>query len=429
MRFISSVLASFLLLTWCKASDNSRGNPSPFINPSGQPVQQLIELTPPDGTQDGRFGQSVAIAGDTIAVESFSSENGQGAVYVYMKPATGWKDATLTAELTAVSNDFGWLGTPIAISPDGNTIVVNGGFSNYAYPVVLVYVKPAGGWVNMTQTAELYATGGGVFSFGYSLATDGDYVLVGSLVCSGIGDFSSGEAYLYVKPAGGWIDMSQTAKLEETDPIGCDEYGYAVSIQGDTAVVGRTGAGMTPPVAPGGLYVFTKPVGGWATMGETAKLTGQPNSLPNGLGYSVALSGGTILAPLTLTGSPRSGAYIYTEPADGWVNATQTATLTNTNSGVTSIGSGIALDGSTAAVIAEYRGDTTSALTLYEEPSGGWQNASKPNVTVFPSDEAEDDYFGLRAVAMSGDIIVVAAEDATRDGNMAQGAAYIFQQN
>jgi hypothetical protein len=147
------------------------------------------------------------------------------------------------------------------------------------------------------------------------------------------------------------------------------------------------------------------------------------------LGYSVALSGGTILAPLTLTGSPRSGAYIYTEPADGWVNATQTATLTNTNSGVTSIGSGIALDGSTAAVIAEYRGDTTSALTLYEEPSGGWQNASKPNVTVFPSDEAEDDYFGLRAVAMSGDIIVVAAEDATRDGNMAQGAAYIFQQN
>jgi hypothetical protein len=429
VRFISSVLGSLLILTLCNASENPKSKPSSPAQAGGNSAQQLVELTPADGGQDGFFGQSVAIAGDTVAVESFSNKNGQGAVYVYVKPASGWKNATLTAELTAVGGSSGWLAAPVVISPDGNTIVVSGIFSGNVYPVVLVYVKPAGGWVNMTQTAELHATHGGVFDFGFSIATDGDDILVGALGCSGNGDFSSGAAYLFVKPAGGWTDMSQTATLEETDPLGCDNFGGAVAIQGNTAVVGRSGGGMTPPVAPGALYVFTKPAGGWVTMGETAKLTGQTNTLGDYLGASVALSGNTILAPLNFTGSPNSGAYIYTEPTGGWVNGTQTATLTNTNKGVTSMGIGIALDGSTAAVIAQYRGGSTRALTLYDEPAGGWQNATTPNVTMIPADEAASDGFGTRAVAISGGIIVVGAQDATRNGNTAEGAAYIFQQN
>jgi len=428
MKFTSLPVLSLLLAVWCSAQQPANSDSSAAHAP-GKPVQQLVELTPPDGGFDGFFGQSVAIAGDTIAIESFSNNNGQGAIYLYVKPATGWKDATLTAQLTAANVSTGWLGGPVLISPDGNTIVVNGTFSNTPYPEVFVFVKPTGGWVNMTQTASLHATHGGAFDFGYSIATDGDNILVGSLGCSGDGDFSSGAAYLFVKPAGGWTDMTETAMLEETDPIGCDDYGAAVAIQGDTAVVGRTGGGMTPPVAPGALYVFTKPAGGWITMGQTAKLMAQPNRATNGLGFSVALSGSTILAPLTLTGSPRSGAYIFTKPAGGWANGAQTASLANISKGVTSIGVGIALDGSTAAVIANYRGGTTRALTLYDEPANGWQNVSMPDTTVIPSDEAPNDSLGTRAVSMSGGIIVVGAPGASRNGNAAEGAAYIFQQN
>ena len=428
MRFTSVVLAFFLLLTLCNASENSKTTTA-NAHAGAKSVQQLIELTAPDGGANSYFGESVAIAGDTIAVESFSNENGQGAVYVYVKPATGWQNATVTAELTAAGVSSGWLAAPVVISPDGNTIVVSGIFSGTAYPVVFVYEKPAGGWVNMTQTAELYATGGGVFDFGYSIATDGTDVLVGARGCSGDGDFSPGEAYLFVKPAGGWTNMSQTAMLEETNPDDCDDYGAAVAIQGNTAVVGKSGGGMTPPVVPGSLYIFNKPAGGWGTIGQSAKLTGQTNSIIDYLGATVALSGGTILAPLTLPGTHTTGIYIYTEPAGGWANGTQTATLTNTNKGVTSIGNGSAIDGSTAAVIAEYQDGASTALTLYDEPAGGWQNATTPNVTVFPSDEAAGDYFGTRAVAISGGTIVMGAQGATRNGLSREGAAYIFQQN
>ena len=429
MRFTSSVLASFLLLTVCNASENPKSTTPSHAHSGANSVQQLIELTPPDGAQDGYFGESVAIssAGNTVAVESFNNAAGGGAIYVYEKPATGWQNATLSAELTVTGAQ--WLYPPVVMSPDGSTIVASGYVKNQLYAQVYVFLKPADGWVNMTQTAILHATHGGASNFGYAIATDGDDILVGSLGCSGNGDFSSGEAYLFVKPAGGWTDMTQTGLLEETDPIGCDRYGDAVAIQGDTAVVGRSGGGMTPPVAPGALYVFTKPAGGWGTMSETAKLTGHTNGLTDYLGATVALSGGTILAPLTLPSSTTTGAYIYTEPAGGWVNGTQTATLTNTNKGVTSIGNGSALDGSTAAVIAEYQDGTSFALTLYDEPAGGWQNASTPNVTVFPSDEAAGDYFGTHAVAISGGTIVIGAQGATRNGIAREGAAYIFQQN
>ena len=103
--------------------------------------------------------------------------------------------------------------------------------------------------------------------------------------------------------------------------------------------------------------------------------------------------------------------------------------MTDTNKGVASIGVGSALYGPAAAVIANTGGRFTGikALTLYDEPAGGWQNASTPNAGIIPSDETATDNFGLRAVAIQGDIIVVGALGATRDGNSAEGAAYIFQ--
>jgi hypothetical protein len=429
-----------VVLSLLAATSIASAQPNPFsqqAGPSDRPpathsIQQLIELTPPDGGVDGFFGQSVAIAGDTIAVESFSNNDGQGKIYVYVKPSTGWQDATVTAELT-IAGFSGWMASPVVISPDGSTIVVNGAFdSNYLYPEVFVFVKPVGGWVNMTQTAALNAKDGGEYDFGYSIATDGDDVLVGALGCSGNGDFTSGKAYLFVKPANGWTNMtSQTADLEESDAIGCDDYGNSVAIQGDTAVVGRTGAGMTPPVAPGSVFVFTKPSTGWVTMKQTAQLSAEQNYLNSGLGYQVSLSGNSILALTSLQGSPNSGALIFTEPSGGWVNGTQNATLTDIDEGVSFLGAGSALNGTTAALISV---DGTipqgvRGLVLYDQPEGGWQNASSPNDTIIPSDETVNNSFGSGSVAMSGDTIVVGYASATRNGITAEGSAYIFQQN
>src|SRR6266478_5679876 len=114
-------------------------------------LRQLAELTASDsrGPEDN-FGASIAMSGDTIVVGAPFASNTTGAAYVFVKPASGWANMTETAELTA-SDGYTFLdfGTSVGIS--GDTIVVGSIGHNAAY----VFTRPAGGWKNMTETAVL----------------------------------------------------------------------------------------------------------------------------------------------------------------------------------------------------------------------------------------------------------------------------------
>src|SRR5579884_2381082 len=89
-------------------------------------LSQAAELTASDGAAGDLMGESVAVSGSTIVVGAPDHQVGanpqQGAVYVFTKPASGWANATQTAELTAsdgAASDM--LGFSVAIS--GQTIV------------------------------------------------------------------------------------------------------------------------------------------------------------------------------------------------------------------------------------------------------------------------------------------------------------------
>jgi hypothetical protein len=414
MRPFVAALCSLLTLSVCSIAEQPKTSSSTHAAASANSLVQVAQLLPTDASGFADFGISVAVSsdGNTIAVGAFQNNNGQGAIYVFVKPTGGWQNMTQTAELTVSGFPAVGLGYPVAMSPDGNTIVGNGvettSPDNGAQ--VFVFVKPAGGWTNMTQTAALYARGGGNIGFGNKIATDGDNILVGATGCGGNGDFSAGAAYLFVKPAGGWTSSTETGSLEESDSYPCDDYGSSVAISGNTAVVGRTGAGMTPPSSPGAFYVFTKPAGGWATETQAAKLATSNSQQLNELGSNVALSGNTIFGSTEFIANARktSAAYIFTEPSGGWVNMTQTATLTNTTPGV-NLTQNVALNGATAAVSAG--NNQQSFVTLYYEPAGGWQNSSSPSVTLL-SEPAS-------AVALTEGLVVT--------GSTTQDAAYVYE--
>src|SRR3954470_5950690 len=69
------------------------------------PFVQEAKLTASDGGAVDALGGSVAISGDTVvagAIAAKVDENSQqGAAYVFVKPPTGWANATQTAKLTA----------------------------------------------------------------------------------------------------------------------------------------------------------------------------------------------------------------------------------------------------------------------------------------------------------------------------------------
>jgi hypothetical protein len=70
------------------------------------------------------------------------------------------------------------------------------------------------------------------------------------------GGINAGSAYTFVKPPGGWADMTETSKLTASDGAPSDFFGVSVALSGDTAVFGahfdsHPGAGQA-----GSAYVF-----------------------------------------------------------------------------------------------------------------------------------------------------------------------------
>src|ERR1700689_3026153 len=193
---------------------------------------QLAKLTASDATKLSFLGVSVAISGNTVAV-GIGSTHVQGAVYIFVKPASGWSNMTQAAKLTASDgavNDY--VGYSVGFS--GNTVVAGAPNTDGDVGAAYVFVKPASGWANMTETAKLTASGShqGV---GNSVAISGNTVVVGS---PDYNVFGPGAALVYVKPATGWASMTQTATLTSSDGQTHDSFGSAVAMSGNTIVAG-----------------------------------------------------------------------------------------------------------------------------------------------------------------------------------------------
>ncbi|MTI29216.1 FG-GAP repeat protein, partial [Xanthovirga aplysinae] len=119
-----------------------------------------------------------------------------------------------------------------------------------------------GGWEEMNETIKLTASDGAEYDyFGYSVSISGDQLVVGAYFDDDKGS-SSGSAYLFEKPDGGWVGMNETAKLTASDGTAHDYFGAFVSISEDLVVVGAYGKDENG-VDSGSAYLFEKPEGGW----------------------------------------------------------------------------------------------------------------------------------------------------------------------
>jgi hypothetical protein len=268
-------------------------------------MTQTAKLTASDGAGGDTFGYATGISGDTVVVGAHNDQvvggdYERGSVYVFVKPPTGWVNMTQMAKLT--SSDGGAYDLfGISISISGDTIVAAAQRKCAAY----VFVKPPTGWANMTQTARLDSSSTIYDYFGYSAAISGDTVAIGA-PWDGVGSNSQqGSVYAFVKPGGGWSNMTETAKLTASDGGYKHYLGLSVAISGDrVAAIGGNAA-----------YVFDKPTGGWAgNLNENAKLTN-----PSGLGCGgstpptkcIAVDADTIVATSFSADSNKGAGYVF----------------------------------------------------------------------------------------------------------------------
>ena len=401
------------------------------------PLIQRAKLTASDGANSDILGTSVSISGDTVVVGATGVDVGnnadQGAVYVFEKPASGWKDLTQTAKLTAsdgmAQDEFG-----NAVSINGDTVVVGAARvekgSNIDQGAVYVFVKPASGWQDMTQTAKLTASDGiAQDEFGNAVSINGDTVVVGAARVDKGSNIDQGAVYVFVKPASGWKDLTQTAKLAASDGMAQDEFGNAVSINGDTVVVGAGRVDKGSNIDQGAVYVFVKPASGWQDMTQTAKLTASDGNGGDHFGISASISGDTLAVGAYRWNFEQGAVYVFVKPAGGWKDMIQTAKLTASDGRpLEHLGFSTSVDQDTVVVgahLAEVsRNLYQGAVYVFEKPSGGWKNMTQ-TVKLTALDGIAHDEFGS-AVSICGPSLVVGAPYARIGSNQYQGAAYVY---
>jgi len=294
--------------------DNGSNSGSAYIFiRSGTVWTQQAKLTASDGTANDTFGRSVALSGDTALIGAEGDDdNGSfsGSAYLFVKPISGWATTgTYNAKLTAAdgaANDS--FGRSVALSGDTALIGAigdedNGTTSGSAY----IFVISGTTWV---QQAKLTAADGAAGdTFGRSVALSGDTALIGA---SGDDDngSNSGSAYIFIRSGTVW---TQQAKLTAADGAAADSFGRSVALSGDTALIGAH-LDDDNGFSSGSAYLFVKPATAWVTTTQTAKLTASDGASGDEFGWSVALDGDTALIGAygdDDKGSFTGSAYIY----------------------------------------------------------------------------------------------------------------------
>ena len=361
-------------------------------------LQQLAEPTASDsGGVGDQFGASIAMSGNTIVVGA-PYAHGTGAVYVFVKPASGWTNMTQTAELTA-SDGYSFLEFGISVGISRDDIVVR----SYGHNAAYVFTRPQGGWTNMTETAVLSSDNGVATLFGYSVAIDGSTIAVGEPKTF----TDRGRAQVFTKPVGGWVNATPKGRINASDTTDFSYFGTSLSVSGSTIVVGAYAVNDYT----GAAYVFVQPASGWSgSHSQTAKLTASDGKIFDAFGGAVAISGNTVAVGAPQNNNGFGGAYVFVEPASGWTDMTQTGKLLASGIGGYYFGSAVAVASAKIGVGAPTLLDPGVVCT-YLEPASGWHNQ------VPHSEETVAGSVALGSSVAIGDIYLAAG---------AQSAVYVF---
>ncbi len=259
--------------------------------------------------------------------------------------------------------------------------------------------------------------------FGNAVDIHGHTAVVGAHANDADG-FNAGSAYIYTRDAlGAW---SQQAKLTPLDPRPQGFFGYSVSIDGDTALIGANGNDEAIPTPLGAAYVFTRDASGvWS---QQAKLLSLDGIAGDDFGSSVAIDGNTaIIGAFGHSNSgngPNSGAaYIFTRDASGvWSEQAKLFPSDPMTQGF--FGTAVAIHGNTVVVGAmgndEIIAVPGAAYVFVRNASGVWSQQAK----LTPAGGMAYDFFGI-SVALHENTAIIGANGDDGLGQNA-GSAYIF---
>ncbi len=286
--------------------------------------------------------------------------------------------------------------------------------------------EPDGLW---PETAHLVASEASVNDlFGASVSLDGDGALVGApfdaLVMSGVPSIVSGSAYFFERNSNGiWVEV---VRLLPSDGADSDNFGTALCLQGDRALVGAH-LDDDNGSSSGSVYAFERDTGGaWS---ETAKLLASDGALADVFGSALSLSGDRALIGAYQdddNGSNSGSAYLFERQSNGSWLEIQKIVASDGGAG-DRFGHSVALEGDCALIGAPNHDDLGSdsgAVYVFERSQGGaWIEVEK----LVANGGDEGDVFGW-SMSLSADRALISAHLDNTLGTLS-GAAYVFRRD
>lgn len=300
--------------------------------------QQLLAS---DGGAFERFGQAVAIEGDTVMIGASSADQFEGVrpggVYVFTRTNNTWSEQQKLGASDGVDRDF--FGSEIALQ--GDTLVVGAPSTDVTNPnlpgAAYVFTRSNSTW---SQQQKLVPNVGSPNDrFGDSVAVDGNTIAVGAAGVT-VGENSlQGAVYVFTRSGSSW---SQQQQLITSDGAEGDRFGVAVAVQGDTVFGAATGGTVVGSAIPGAVYVFSRSGEAWT---QQQKLAGSPAQIRDFFGETLAVEGDTLAIGALGTDQLQGVAYLYVRQGGMWLF--QNRIVSDDIATGDTFGASVALSGST----------------------------------------------------------------------------------
>lgn len=347
-----------------------------------QYTQQGSRLRAFDGV-GAALGTSLAISADgNTAIAGGPTDHSQtGAAWIFTRNGKVWTQQGAMLHGTGSIADQAQQGTSVAMSADGNTVLIGGPRDRCdcpfdgTYPgATWVFTRTAGVWTQ--QGDKLFGSGAnGSAEQGSSVAlsADGNTAIIGGP----LDNSGAGAAWIFTRSGDAWTQ--EGSKLVGISLTGTSGRGYSVAISGDgnTVLIGAPSG-----VDGGSAFLFTRDGGGWTQQSQFIGFGGvsQPGS-PLRFGASVALSydGTTAMVGGPGDSTEVGAAWVFVPALNGeW--AMQGPKLTGTtenNGGRQGTSVSLSADGNTAVIGGPLDHPEGAVWVFTRSQLGAWSQQSK----------------------------------------------------
>ncbi len=250
-------------------------------------ISEYLPVTDANGAASDQFGNSVAISGNYAIIgadtDNVGANSDQGSASIYQWSGSGWVLMQKITDANGAVNDL--FGNRVSIS--GNFAIIGAPSddigANLNQGSASIYQWNNSSWILVQKITD--ATGAANDNFGNAVSISGNYAIVGSDNDDVGANANQGSVNIYQWNGSIWVLMQ---KITDATGEAGDNYGGSVSISGNYALIGANSDEVGANTTQGSASIYIRSGSNWVLQ---EKITDAVGSAGDRFGYSVSISG------------------------------------------------------------------------------------------------------------------------------------------